>query len=127
MRPIEIAMRPLSTLVALLILLLWPALALLGAPSPPIMLIKAEEFRFTPKEITIRPGEVIFSVKNEGALEHNFVIEDAAGKRLASIASILPEKTDQLRVALRSGSYTILCDLPGHKDAGMRGALTVRE
>ena len=127
MRPIEIAMRPLSTLVALLILLLWPALALLGAPSPPTVLIKAEEFRFTPKEITIRPGEVIFSVKNEGALEHNFAIEDATGKKVAGIASILPEKTDQLRVALRVGRYAMVCDLPGHKDAGMLGSLTVRE
>jgi uncharacterized cupredoxin-like copper-binding protein len=120
-------MRPLSTLVALLILLLWPALALWGVPSPPTVLIKAEEFRFTPKEITIRPGEVIFSIKNEGQIEHNFVIEDAGGKRAGGIASILPDKTDQLRLALRAGRYTMVCDLPGHKDAGMLGSLTVRE
>ncbi len=111
--------------VALAALTLAPRVS--GAAAPPTVQIKAEEFRFTPTEVAVRSGEVIFAVKNEGALEHNFVIEDAAGKRLGSIASILPEKTDHLRVTLRSGNYVIVCDLPGHKDAGMNAKLTVRE
>ncbi len=111
----------------LAVLLAGPLAVVLAAATPPTVQITAEEFRFTPKDVTIRPGEVIFSVKNEGAIEHNFVIEDAAGKKVAGIASILPEKTDQLRVAPRAGRYTMLCDLPGHKDAGMQGTLTVRE
>lgn len=119
---------PRATLAVLFpMLLLVTATTLLGAPTPSTVQIKASEFRFTPKDVTIKPGEVIFSIRNEGEIEHNFVIEDAAGKKVAGIASILPGKTDQLRVTLRSGKYAILCDLPGHKDAGMRGTLTVQE
>ncbi|MGH2453516.1 MAG: cupredoxin domain-containing protein [bacterium] len=113
--------------VALALLLVGPLAVILAAATPPTVQIKAEEFRFTPKDVTLRPGEVIFSVKNDGAIEHNFAIEDSTGKKVAGIASILPEKTDQLRVTLRPGKFVIVCDLPGHKDAGMRGTLTIQE
>jgi len=120
-------MRRLAGLVVSVVLLVEPFAIVLAAATPPTVQMKAEEFRFTPKDVTIRPGEVIFSVKNDGAIEHNFAIEDSTGKKVAGIASILPEKTDQLRVTLRSGKFVIVCDLPGHKDAGMRGTLTVQE
>ncbi len=113
--------------VALALLLVGPLAVILAAATQPTVQIKAEEFRFTPKDVTLRPGEVIFSVKNDGAIEHNFAIEDSTGKKVAGIASILPEKTDQLRVTLRPGKFVIVCDLPGHKDAGMRGTLTIQE
>jgi uncharacterized cupredoxin-like copper-binding protein len=55
------------------------------------------------------------------------VIEDTSGKKVGGLASILPEGTDQLLATLRSGNYIIVCDLPGHRDAGMHGKLTVRD
>jgi uncharacterized cupredoxin-like copper-binding protein len=87
--------------------------------------VKAKEFAFEPREVAVRPGDVAFVVRNLGAIEHNFVIEDAARKTLGEIAIIAPGKTEQLRLVLRAGSYAMVCTLPGHKDAGMSGVLIV--
>lgn len=98
-----------------------------AAPAPPRpLLIKAREFVFEPKEVTVRSGEITFEVKNEGAIEHNFVLEDSAQKRVAQIAVIEAGKTEDLKVMLRPGTFAIICNLPGHKDAGMTGTLRVQ-
>ncbi len=106
------------------------ALALTGpglaAPAPTRIEIKAREFAFDPKEVSARPVEVIFVVKNEGSIEHNFVIEDANRRTVAQIAVIEAGKTEELKVTLRPGTFTIACNLPGHKDAGMIGTLRVQ-
>jgi len=52
--------------------------------------LKAREFFYEPKELTAPSGEVMVSVKNEGAIEHNFVLEDSARKKVAEIPIIEP-------------------------------------
>jgi uncharacterized cupredoxin-like copper-binding protein len=103
----------------------WTPGAAAPAPTRPL-LIKAREFVFEPKEVTVRSGEITFEVKNEGAIEHNFVLEDSAQKRVAQIAVIEAGKTEDLKVMLRPGTFAIVCNLPGHKDAGMTGTLRVQ-
>lgn len=99
----------------------------LAAPAPArTILIKAREFVFEPKEVTTRAGEVTFDIKNEGSIEHNFIIEDSAQKRVAQIAVIEAGKTEDVKVTLRAGTYALICNLPGHKDAGMTGMLRVQ-
>ncbi len=102
------------------------AVALAGPAAPRPILIKAREFVFEPKEVTARAGEVTFDIKNEGSIEHNFVIEDSAHKKVAQIAVIEAGKTEDVKVTLRVGSYALICNLPGHKDAGMTGTLRVQ-
>ncbi len=98
----------------------------LAAPAPVRIEVRAREFVFDPKELSTRPVEVTFVVKNEGSIEHNFVIEDANRRTIAQIAVIEVGKTEELKVTLRPGTYTIACNLPGHKDAGMIGTLRVQ-
>ncbi|MDR5694576.1 MAG: cupredoxin domain-containing protein [Armatimonadota bacterium] len=102
-----------------------------GATAPPgkpkVVEVVVREFEIVPKEIAVKPGEVLFVVRNTGAIEHDFAIEDAAAKSVARIAVIPPGKQEELRVALRPGLYTVLCTLPGHKDAGMKGMLNVQD
>lgn len=116
--------------VLLVLLILAAAAAIttsgLAAPAPVRIEIKAREFAFDPKEVSARPVEVTFVVKNEGSIEHNFVIEDANRRTVAQIAVIEAGKTEELKVTLRPGTFTIACNLPGHKDAGMIGTLRVQ-
>ena len=102
------------------------AAAALAAPAPRPVLIKLREFVFDPKDVTVRAGEVTFDIKNEGIIEHNFIIEDGARKKMAQIAVLDAGKTEELKVTLRPGTYAIVCNLPGHKDAGMTAALRVQ-
>jgi len=88
--------------------------------------LDAKEFLFAPKDVTVPAGEVTFVVKNEGAIEHNFVLEDKAKKRTAQIPVLEPAQTLEIKATLKPGSYVIYCSLPGHKEAGMVGTLTAR-
>ncbi len=87
--------------------------------------IKAFEFAYDPKDLTVRAGEITFVVENTGAIEHNFVIEAAGGQTVAQIPNIGVRRTAELRVTLQPGAYTQVCTLPGHREAGMVGTITV--
>lgn len=70
----------------------------------------------------ISSGTVTFTVKNDGAVEHNFVIQEAEQR----LDGIQPGQTKTLQVTLRPGTYTIVCDIPGHSEAGMKTTVTVK-
>ncbi|MDQ7848922.1 MAG: cupredoxin domain-containing protein [Armatimonadota bacterium] len=97
---------------------------LLGVPGP--VALVATEFKWTPKDVTAATGEITFNVVNKGTVEHNFVIEDAKGKVLKEVDAILPGKSVQVRVTLKAGKYVIVCTVPGHREAGMVGTLSVK-
>ena len=99
----------------------------LSAPAPQTIKVIAREFAYEPKEFTARSGEIVFNVENAGAIEHNFLIDDAAKKTLAKVAVISSGETERVRVTLRAGVYAIYCDLPGHREAGMAAPLRVRD
>ncbi|MEK7863680.1 MAG: cupredoxin domain-containing protein [Chloroflexota bacterium] len=83
--------------------------------------VSLKEWAIEPKEIRATGGAVTIRVKNVGNLEHDFVIV-GAGK----IDSLLASETKTLQVQLAPGTYKVLCDLPGHSEAGMTGTLVVR-
>lgn len=97
-----------------------------AAAAPRIVKVKAFEFAYEPKQITVPPGAVEFDVTNTGSIEHTFLIDDPAKKTVGKIASILPGKTGKLTVTLRAGAHTIYCDLAGHREAGMVASLKVQ-
>jgi uncharacterized cupredoxin-like copper-binding protein len=103
-----------------------PAALGLAAPAPGPVAIKARDFLFDPREVTARAGEVTFEIRNEGAIEHNFVVEDANRRPLAEIAIIDAGKTATVKASLRLGTYPFACTLPGHREAGMAGVLRVQ-
>lgn len=82
--------------------------------------VTAEEFAFTPAALTAR-SDFTLTLNNSGSMQHDIRVEDtdimveaAAGKSATSEAH------------LEAGDYTFSCSIPGHRDAGMEGSLTVR-
>jgi len=63
-------------------------------------------------------------VVNDGAIVHNLFVEDSE-LRTADLASGAEETLDL--AGLESGSYTIFCNISGHREAGMEATLTVAE
>ena len=90
------------------------------APSEVEIVLK--EWAIEPQELTVKAGEVTFKVENGGNLEHDFVIEGVEGGK---VDLIVPGDSQTLVVNLSPGSYTVICSVPGHKEAGMIGTLTV--
>ena len=70
----------------------------------------------------IPSGAVTFSVKNDGAVEHNFVIQETEQR----LDGIQPGQTKTLQATLQPGTYNIVCDIPGHSEAGMKATVTVK-
>jgi hypothetical protein len=81
----------------------------------------------TEKEWAIQIGEVpsgvvTFAVRNDGAVEHNFVIKETG----ARLDGLQPGQTKEFTVTLQPGTYTVVCDIAGHEEAGMHTTITVK-
>ncbi len=98
-----------------------------GAPSGPgaatgTVSISEKEWMITDLPATVKAGSVKFVIKNEGTIEHNFVVKEL-NQELAQ--SIPPGKSKEVSTTLKPGTYTLICNIPGHEDAGMHVQLIV--
>jgi uncharacterized cupredoxin-like copper-binding protein len=57
---------------------------------------------------------------NEGVTPHNFSIDE-----LGISVDIAPGATEETVINAPAGEYEYYCNVPGHKQAGMVGTLTV--
>ena len=84
--------------------------------------VESYDIYFEPKELTIPAGtDVTVTLPNEGVTLHNFSI-DALGISV----DIAPGETKTVTINAPAGSYEYYCNVPGHKEAGMVGTLTVQ-
>jgi plastocyanin len=85
------------------------------------------EYSFSPSDVTVANGKVVFYLVNAGGLSHDMVIKDkSSGSKVA--ASELISAGDSFVFTINSlpaGSYNLVCDQPGHEASGMKGTLTV--
>jgi plastocyanin len=82
------------------------------------------QIAFDTTTLTSKPGKVTIDFTNPAALEHNVAIEEG-GKTLVESETIAKGKTS-VTAELSPGTYTFLCTVPGHAEAGMEGTLTVK-
>ena len=82
------------------------------------------QIAFDTTTLTSKPGKVTIDFDNPSALEHDVAIEQD-GKQIAISETIAKGKTS-VTADLAPGTYTFLCTVPGHAEAGMEGTLTVR-
>ena len=89
--------------------------------------VETTEFAYNPNTFSASVGQPIaFKITNKGTVDHTFVIMDLDGKEAAK-ATIKTGGTETLQFTpTAAGNYPIVCDLPGHKEAGMQGTLTVK-
>lgn len=84
--------------------------------------VEADEFSFSPNDLRAAAGTVAIEFVNMGALEHTLVIDGADGIKL-SVQSAGDVDRGSLR--LEPGTYTVYCDVAGHRASGMEAPLTV--
>ena len=81
-------------------------------------------FAYEPAELTAPAGLVTVNFDNPAALQHDVVIEDDAGNEVAK-TDLVSEGQAATNAELQPGTYTYFCDVPGHREGGMEGTLTV--
>jgi uncharacterized cupredoxin-like copper-binding protein len=103
-----------------------------------------DTLKFDPATLSVGTGGSV-NVKNTGAQQHNFVVvkpedenrvaTEAAAKNgdatgitgvLAGGAPVAGGASETLTISAPAGSYSYICTIPGHYQAGMKGALTVQ-
>ncbi len=82
------------------------------------------QIAFDTTQLSSKPGKVTIDFENPAAIEHDVAIEQD-GKEIAKSALVTEGKTS-VSADLAPGTYTYLCTVPGHAEAGMEGVLTVR-
>lgn len=82
----------------------------------------AADIEFTEAPDQVPAGEVTVELVNDGRLEHNVTIEELGDEVVVEAAG---GQSATGSVTLDPGTYTYYCSVPGHREAGMEGTLTV--
>jgi uncharacterized cupredoxin-like copper-binding protein len=80
---------------------------------------------FVQKSATAKAGKVTVDFANASPVPHDVAIEDSSGKTLGQ-TEIINGGSDSTEINLKPGTYTFYCTVPGHREAGMEGTLTVK-
>ena len=80
---------------------------------------------FTKTNITAPAGSDTIDFENASSTGHNVEIEDSSGEDIAETDTITDGRTSTT-ADLQPGTYTFYCAVPGHREAGMEGTITVK-
>ena len=96
-----------------------------GQPAGSVK-VTMTEFHFDPSTLDEKAGKLVFFLVNAGTVQHDMIISDSNGNRIAG--SDLVSAGDSIVFTVDSipaGTYKYFCDQPGHENSGMKGQLTV--
>lgn len=90
------------------------------------LMVTADETALLYKESSLETeaGEVEVDFNNPSAIPHDVAIEQDGDQIGAT--EVIAEAEDSTTVDLAKGEYVFYCTVPGHREAGMEGPLTVR-
>jgi plastocyanin len=80
---------------------------------------------FTTGDITAKAGTDTVNFTNPSPVPHDVRIEDEDGQEIGGTET-LSEGSESATFNLKPGTYTYFCSVPGHRQAGMEGTLTVK-
>ena len=76
---------------------------------------------------TARAGALVITSRNAASIPHDIAIQQGTNGRVLAVGPTVSNGgVSSVSVNLRPGTYTFYCTLPGHRQAGMQGTLTVR-
>ncbi len=111
-----------------------------GAQGSSAVTVVLAEWTLVPSATALRAGKVTFRVRNDGAIEHEFVVLRTDSHhhaltvkkavavetgRQGEIPKIVPGQERSLTLSLKPGKYVLICNLLGHYKAGQFAALRV--
>ncbi len=115
-----------------------------GTPSGEVQRITVEmsELKYEPMRLPVKAGRPVeVTVRNIGTTDYDFVVAGLPAKDVKRVTAghgghggggdeivghAKPKQTVTVRFTpLQTGDFEIFCSLPGHKEGGMVGVLTV--
>lgn len=79
---------------------------------------------YTTKSAEAQAGKLTIVFNNPQSIGHDIAIEDSSGETIAQ-TDVISNSATSTTAELKPGKYTFYCSVPGHREAGMEGTLTV--
>jgi uncharacterized cupredoxin-like copper-binding protein len=79
------------------------------------------QLAFVTNQAQGKPGEITVKMANKSGTPHDIVIDGKGKGEVVKGGAVSQFKAD-----FTAGSYTFYCSVPGHRQAGMQGKLTVK-
>lgn len=83
------------------------------------------QLKYEPSSLSATAGTVAIEFTNAATLEHNLTLATPSGSVVASTPTF-SGGTRTLIASLRPGTYKFYCTVPGHRQSGMEGTLTLK-
>jgi plastocyanin len=87
--------------------------------------VDALDIAFDMDEYAATAGDVTIAYVSEAQQVHSLVLFDDANEKVGDRLAVDPGRTDVGTFDLAAGTYSMICDIPGHREAGMVATLTV--
>jgi plastocyanin len=82
------------------------------------------DLSFDRQELEASAGQVTITMENPSSIPHNVSIEGSGVDEEGN--TVDQGGTSEVSAELEAGEYTFYCSVPGHREGGMEGTLTVR-
>jgi plastocyanin len=82
------------------------------------------QIAYTTKSLSSKPGKVTIDFNNPAQIQHDVAI--AKGNQQIAKSPLVAQGSTSVTAELSPGSYQFFCTVPGHREAGMLGTLTVK-
>lgn len=99
-----------------------------GASAASTLAVAADptgQLKFMPTSLTAKAGKVTITFTNAAPLGHNLTIQQGSGGAVVGASPTFSGGSKTLTVALKPGTYTYFCSVPGHRAGGMEGTIKV--
>jgi uncharacterized cupredoxin-like copper-binding protein len=83
----------------------------------------AGQLAYETKQLAAKAGKVTIDMTNMSPVEHDVAV--AQGSTVLGQTPVFSGGSKSLTLTLKPGKYTFFCTVPGHRQAGMEGTLTV--
>lgn len=83
------------------------------------------QLKYDKTSLTAKAGAVSIAFANMSPVAHNVTIESSSGATVGATPTF-QGGAKTLAVTLKPGTYKFFCSVPGHRQAGMEGTLTVQ-
>jgi plastocyanin len=83
------------------------------------------QLKFDKDQLQAPPGTVRITMNNPSPVAHNVSLEGPGGLEEHG-PTVNKGGSSQVEANVKPGSYTYYCSVPGHRQAGMQGTLTVK-
>jgi plastocyanin len=89
------------------------------------------QLAYATNKATAQPGSMTIEMPNMSGVDHNLALETGEGGATpkgskVGATPIIAKGAAKVTVTLKPGAYTFFCEVPGHRQAGMYGTLTVK-